>query len=253
MSKKNDKDYFDSLRALQIELVKLQRRLIREDARVLVIIEGRDAAGKDGTIKAMMEHMAPRETRLFAPSKPSERERAQWYFQRFVPQLPSNDEFVIFNRSWYNRAGVEKVMGFATEEQIEEFFGSVNDFEALLVRSGTEIRKYYLDITRKEQKERLAERVHDPLKAWKISPVDEVALQKWEEYTRARDDMLRRTSHEKAPWRCVLFDHKKTARLALIADLLDSFDYPGKSKKLVKPDRDLVFKWSPKTQKRLAQ
>src|SRR5215212_11674484 len=141
----SDSDYKRELRALQIELVKLQRSLIRDDARVLVIVEGRDGAGKDGTIKRVTAHMSPRETRVFAPSKPSDRESTQWYFQRFVPHLPSAGEFVLFNRSWYNRAGVERVMGFCTGSELETFFDTVIDFEALLIRSGVELRKYYLD------------------------------------------------------------------------------------------------------------
>jgi polyphosphate kinase 2 len=253
MPKIDDEEYLERLRELQIELVKLQRHFIAENERVLVIIEGRDAAGKDGTIKALTEHMAPRETRVYAPSKPSERERDQWYFQRYVPQLPSADEFVIFNRSWYNRAGVERVMGFCTEDQVEEFFKTVDDFESLLVRSGMHVRKYYLDISHEEQKERLGERADDPLKAWKISPVDAVALKKWKSYTKARDEMLERTSHRAAPWRIAIFNQKKRARLALIADLIDSFSYPGKRKKLVKPDRDVVFEWSSRRRKRLAR
>jgi polyphosphate kinase 2 len=253
LSKKKDEEYFEALRDLQIELVKLQRQLIAGDTRVLVIFEGRDAAGKDGAIKALTEHMAPRETRVFAPGKPSEREGGQWYFQRFVPQLPSNDEFVIFNRSWYNRVGVERVMGFATPAQVKEFFDEVVDFESLLVRSGIRIRKYYLDITRAEQKQQLEQRKDDPLKQWKISPIDAVALDKFDDYTRARDEMLRRTSHKRAPWHVVLGDRKKRARLALIADLLDSFDYKGKDRKALKRDKGLVFPWSPGAQKKLAR
>jgi polyphosphate kinase 2 len=252
LSKKKDDDYFAALRELQIELVKLQRELIASDTRVLVIFEGRDAAGKDGAIKALTEHMAPRETRIFAPGKPSERETSQWYFQRFVPQLPSNDEFVIFNRSWYNRAGVERVMGFATPAQVREFFDEVVDFESLLVRSGLRIRKYYLDITREEQTERLEARKDDPLKQWKISPIDAAALEKFDAYTKARDDMLKRSSHRHAPWHVVRGDKKKRARLALIADLLDSFDYKGKSRKAINLDKDVVFPWSIRAQKKLA-
>src|SRR6185295_5048791 len=201
--------------------------------RVLIIVEGRDGAGKDGTIKRLTEHMSPRETRIYAPGKPSDRELREWYFQRFIPHLPVAGEFMIFNRSWYNRAGVERVMGFATEDEVECFLDTVVDFESLLARSGLEIRKYYLDISRKEQKERLKERAIDPLKAWKISPVDAQALDKWDDYTKARNQMFRRTSHKRVPWRIVDADHKKSARLALIRDLLQSFSYPEKNKKLV--------------------
>src|SRR5580704_3968647 len=190
-----DSKYEQKLRALQIELVKLQRKLIEGGARVLVLIEGRDGAGKDGTIKRLSEHMSPRETRVFAPSKPSDRELSEWYFQRFVAQLPSGGEFVVFNRSWYNRAGVERVMGFCTEKEVEGFFDTVNDFESLLVRSGLALRKYYLDISRKEQKERLLSREKDPLKTWKNSPIDALALKKWQAYSKARDEMFQRTSH----------------------------------------------------------
>ena len=240
-----DSAYEKELRTLQIELVKFQRALIEDGRRVLVIIEGRDGAGKDGTIKRLTEHMSPRETRIFAPSKPSDRELREWYFQRFIPQLPAAGEFVIFNRSWYNRAGVERVMGFATEDEVQGFLDTVVDFETLLVRSGLEIRKYYLDISRKEQKERLKDRAIDPLKAWKISPVDAQALDKWDEYTKARDVMFRRTSHKHAPWHIVDADHKKSARLALIRDLLGSFSYPDKKKKRIAQSERIVFEWSP--------
>jgi polyphosphate kinase 2 len=237
--------YRHELRALQIELVKLQRDLIESEARVLVILEGRDGAGKDGTIKHVIEHMSPRETRVFAPPKPSDREMRQWYFQRFLVQLPSGGEVVFFNRSWYNRAGVERVMGFCTEKEVEEFFDTVNDFESLLVRSGLALRKYYLDISRKEQKERLLSRQEDPLKTWKNSPIDAMALKKWHAYTKARDEMLRRTSHPTGPWRIVKADDKKASHLEFMRDLLDSFSYPGKRKSLVEPKSDLVFLWAP--------
>ncbi len=241
--------YHRELRALQIELVKLQRDLIESEARVLVILEGRDGAGKDSTIKHVTEHMSPRETRVFAPPKPSDRETHQWYFQRFVTQLPSGGEFVFFNRSWYNRAGVERVMHFCTEKEVEEFFDTVNDFEALLVRSGLALRKYYLDISRKEQKQRLLSRQEDPLKTWKNSPIDAMALKKWRAYTEARDEMLRRTSHPLGPWRIVQADDKKAAHLEFMRDLLDSFSYQGKKKSLAKPESDLVFLWAPGIEK----
>jgi polyphosphate kinase 2 len=235
--------YRHTLEALQIQLVMLQRRLIADGARVLVIVEGRDAAGKDGTIKRLTEHMSPRDTRVHAPGKPSDREEGQWYFQRFTPHLPSPGEFVIFNRSWYNRAGVERVMGFATKAQVENFFPSVLEFESLLVRDGLVLRKYYLDISRDEQKKRLAERREDPLKQWKISPVDEAAQRKWKDYSQARDDMLGRTSQACAPWRIVNANDKRTARLELLRDLLEGFSYPGKNRRLTMPDRNVVFSW----------
>jgi polyphosphate kinase 2 len=246
----NNNDYKRELRAVQIELVKLQRELIKQGARVLVIVEGRDGAGKDGTVKRLIAHMSPRETRVFAPGKPSDRERTQWYFQRFVPHLPSGGEFVVYNRSWYNRAGVERVMGFCTATDVDTFFDTVVEFEGLLVRSEIELRKYYLDISRAEQKKRLAERRTDPLKTWKNSPVDAKAIQKWNDYTEARDEMFRRSNHTVGPWRIVRANQKKRARLALICDLLDSFEYKGKDDALVKPDRDLVFPWSPESVKK---
>ena len=253
MSKKKEEEYENDLYDLQVELVKLQRELIEDNARVLVIIEGRDAAGKDGTIKRLTEHMSPRDTRIFAPSKPTDRELSELYYQRFTPHLPAGGEFVIFNRSWYNRAGVERVMGFCNDKQLKQFFDTVDDYEKILVKDGIHIRKYYLDISHEEQKERLADRQKDPLKAWKNSPIDAVAGKKWDEYTEARDDMLKKTSHAFAPWRLVHADHKHKARCGLIRDVLDSFDYKGKKNKLVKPDRDIVFEWSPKRQKELAR
>ena len=240
-----DDDYKSDLRDLQIELVKLQRELIEKGARVLVIFEGRDGAGKDGTIKRVMEHMSPRETRVFAPPKPSDRERGEWYYQRFIGELPAAGEFVLFNRSWYNRAGVERVMGFCTEAEVEEFFDTVTDFESLLVRSQLHFRKYYLDISRDEQKKRLADRGSDPLKTWKNSPVDAAAIKNWKAYTKARDEMFLRTSHGLAPWRVVKANDKKIARVGVMKDLLDSFSYPGKKTKLVQPDRDTVVIWTP--------
>lgn len=239
-----DADYRDVLYELQVELVKLQRALIAGGSRVLIILEGRDGAGKDGTIKRLTAHMSPRETRVHAPGMPGSREVTQWYFQRFVPFLPAAGEFVIFNRSWYNRSGVEWVMGFCKPRQVEAFFESVVPFEAMLVRDGIEIRKYYLDISKHEQKKRLELRLDDPLKQWKSSPVDAAAAKHWKDYSKARDETFRRTSHAQAPWRIVRADDKKTARLELIRDLLSSFDYKGKSGKLSRCDAHIVFPWS---------
>jgi len=247
-----DEHYKKTLRAVQIELVKLQRQLIGEGARVLVILEGRDTAGKDGTIKRLMEHMSPRETRVHAPSKPSVGEQTEWYFQRFAPFLPAGGEFVTFNRSWYNRAGVEYVMGFCTKQQVKDFYRTVVPFEDLLVRDGLHLRKYYLDITKSEQKKRLAARHNDPLKQWKVSPIDDAAIKNWKPYTEARDEMFEHTSHELAPWRVVNANDKKVARLEFIRDLLSTFDYHGKDKKLCRPDRSVIFEWSQKKAKLLA-
>ena len=166
------KAYREQLRNLQIELVKLQRHIIAEGEKILVIFEGRDAAGKDGVIKRVTEHLSPRETRVVALGKPSDREVTSWYYQRWAPHLPAAEELVLFNRSWYNRAGVERVMGFCTEDKVQEFFEIVPHFEQMLVRSGIKLFKYYLDITHDEQRGRLNDRRKDPLKQWKISPID---------------------------------------------------------------------------------
>lgn len=240
-----DRHYAEQLYELQVQLVRLQRTLLEQRVRVLVILEGRDGAGKDGTIKRLTEHMSPRDTRVHAPGVPSSREETEWYFQRFVPFLPAGGEFVIFNRSWYNRAGVERVMKFCTKQQVEEFFESVVPFEAMLVRDGIAIRKYYLDISKTEQKKRLKARQEDPLKQWKSSPVDAAALKNWEKYGRARDEMFRRTDHQAASWRVVRANEKKVARLELIRDLLSSFEFERKSHALCVPDPNVVFTWSP--------
>ena len=233
--------YQKALRALQIELVKLQRHMIENDYKILVLIEGRDAAGKDGTIKRIVEHLSPRETRIVALGKPSDREQSRWYFQRYVRHLPAADEFVLFNRSWYNRAGVERVMGFCTDAEYEEFMATVLDFERMVVGSGVRLIKYYLDISKAEQKKRLAERRRDPLKQWKISPIDAVALKKWKAYSNARNEMLKRTHNPLTPWTVVCADDKKAARLNLIRDLLSRLPYDGKEPRLLKTDPKIVF------------
>jgi polyphosphate kinase len=237
-------EYKSALYDLQVELVKLQRRLILKHERVLVIVEGRDAAGKDGLIKRLTHHMAPRETRVVAVNKPSDREESEWYFQRFIRSLPSGGEFVIFNRSWYNRAGVERVMGFCSDDEYELFMNTVGEFESMLVRSGTVLYKYYLDISKHVQKERLAAREKDPLTLWKVSPIDKVALKHWDDYSLARNEMFRRTDHQAAPWYVVRADHKKTARISLIRDLLSRLEYPDKAPSICAPDRRVVFPYS---------
>ena len=247
--------YKDRLHDLQVELVKLQRQVIAGGWRVLIIFEGRDAAGKDGTIKRITEHLSPRETIVWAPGVPSDREQKQWYFQRYVAHLPACGETMMFNRSWYNRAGVERVMGFCTEAQVEEFFATVGSFEALLVRSGLILIKYYLDISKKEQAKRLEERRQDPLKQWKISPIDAKAHKLWRAYSKARDEMLERTHSDAAPWTIVRADDDHAARLNVIADLLSRTDYKGRDKKLARADRDVVFAFDKKalTDGRLAR
>ena len=240
-----DKSFRKELRELQIELVKLQRGLIADGGKLLVIIEGRDAAGKDGAIKCIVEHLSPRESRVVALGKPSDRERGSWYFQRYVPHLPSAGELVLFNRSWYNRAGVERVMGFCTEEDYRQFMDTVIEFESMLVRSGIRLLKYYLDIARDTQRERLEERRTDPLKQWKRSPIDDSAQQRWDDYSAARNAMLARTHHPLAPWILVRADHKHKARLELIRDFLSRQGYAGKRDDLLLPDRELIFEYDP--------
>jgi polyphosphate kinase 2 len=238
-------EYRKRLRHLQIELVKLQRHNIANDRKVLVIVEGRDAAGKDGTIKRIAEHLSPRETRIVALSKPSDREKTAWYFQRWVEHLPVADEFVLFNRSWYNRAGVERVMGFCTEEELKEFYETVGFFEQMLMRSGLVLVKYYLDISKDEQKKRMKERRRDPLKQWKISPIDEVAHKLWKQYSEARDDMLAHTHSPASPWTIIRADDKKLARINLISDLLSRMDYEGKDATKFRINPDIVFTYDP--------
>lgn len=233
--------YKDNLRKLQVELVKLQRHFIKCNDKILIILEGRDAAGKDGAIKRIVQHLSPRETRVVALGKPSDRDRTSWYFQRYVPYLPAAQELVLFNRSWYNRAGVERVMGFCTEAEHEEFMGSVSDFENMLVGSGIKLLKYYLDISKSEQKKRLADRKRDPLKQWKVSPIDDQALEYWKQYSAARNEMLARSHKPMAPWTLVQADDKHLARLNVIRDVLSRLHYKDKNKRLIRPDPRIVF------------
>ena len=235
------KSYQDSLRKLQVELVKLQRHFIKCNDKILIILEGRDASGKDGTIKRIVQHLSPRETRVVALGKPSDRDRTSWYFQRYVPYLPAAQELVLFNRSWYNRAGVERVMGFCTEAEHEEFMSSVSNFENMLVRSGVKLLKYYLDIGKAEQKKRLQDRKSDPLKQWKVSPIDDQAIKRWKAYSLARDEMLARTHHPMAPWTLVRAGDKRLARLNIIKDLLSRLHYADKDERLIRPDPRIVF------------
>jgi polyphosphate kinase len=239
-------NYETELRALQIELVKLQKSLIANGDQILLILEGRDTAGKDGTIKAITEHLSPRETRVVALGKPSDVEADQWYFQRYIAQLPKRGEFVLFNRSWYNRAGVEMVMGFCSKAQYATFMSSVNPLESILIQSGVTVLKYYLDISKKDQKERLQSREQDPLKQWKISPIDQQAQKKWNAYSTYRNAMLHKTSTTEAPWTIVRANNKKQAHLNLIRDLLLRVDYAGKDKKMAAPDRSIAFRWNGK-------
>lgn len=233
--------YKTLLHELQVELVKVQRHVIKHGHKVLILFEGRDASGKDGTIKRIVQHLSPRETRVVALGKPSDKDRASWYFQRYVPYLPSAQESVLFNRSWYNRAGVERVMKFCTDREYEDFLEEVVPFEQMLIGSGIQIMKYYLDIGKKEQKKRLRSRRNDPLKQWKTSPIDKVALKHFEDYSEARDRMLAKTSSPLSPWIVVSADDKRVARLNVIRDLLARLACPESNEHLAVPDRNVVF------------
>jgi polyphosphate kinase 2 len=239
----SQQQYKTTLHTLQVELVKLQRHFIACDDKILVLLEGRDAAGKDGTVKRVVQHLSPRETRVVALGAPSDRDRSAWYFQRFVPLLPAAREFVLFNRSWYNRAGVERVMGFCSEEEHEEFMQTVLEFEHMLVRSGIKLLKYYLDISRAEQKKRLHARRRDPLKQWKVSPIDEKALKRWDAYSRARNAMLARTHNPVTPWTIVRADDKRVARLNLMKDLLTRLHYGEKDEAALVVNPAVVFQY----------
>ena len=237
--------YKELLHELSIELVKLQKEIIASGLKLLVILEGKDTAGKDGTIKAITLHLSPRETRIVALSKPSDRETHEWYFQRYAEHLPASGEFVLFNRSWYNRAGVEKVMGFCTDKEYKLFFKDVALFEEMLVDSGVTILKYYLDISKEEQKKRLESRKKDPLKQWKISPIDKVAQKHWKEYSAARDEMLLKTNFNGGPWYIVNAENKENAHLALISHLLGNLSYADKNVKSLNQINDLVYPATP--------
>lgn len=240
MAKSHDDD---ELEALQIALVRFQQRAIETGERDLVIFEGRDTAGKDGAIKRIVEHLSIRNTRVVALPKPTERERTEWFFQRYVQHLPAAGELVILNRSWYNRAGVERVMNFATTEEQEIFLRDVTVFERMLVGSGIQIVKLWLDISRKEQGRRLKARRSDPLKALKVSPLDAVAQEKWDDYSTARDEMLTRTDCPEAPWTVIHTDKKHRARLNIIRLLLKELAPPDIAKDVAAPDPDVVFRF----------
>jgi polyphosphate kinase len=230
--------YFRELLRLQGELVKLQDWVQNQKLKVVVIFEGRDSAGKGGVIKRITQRLNPRVCRVAALPAPNDRERTQWYFQRYVTHLPAGGEIVLFDRSWYNRAGVERVMGFCTEEQVEEFFRSVPEFERMLVRSGTILIKYWFSITDEEQQYRFLMRIHDPLKQWKLSPMDVQARSRWEQYTRVKEEMLRRAHIPEAPWWVVEAVDKKRARLNCIAHLLSQIPYNEVQRDpVVLPDR----------------
>ena len=217
--------YFKELFRLQGELVKLQDWVASTKQKAVILFEGRDAAGKGGVIKRITQRLNPRVCRVVALPAPNDRERTQWYFRRYAAHLPAAGEMVLFDRSWYNRAGVERVMGFCSDDEYEEFFRSVPEFERMLVRSGIRVIKYWFSITDEEQHLRFLGRIHDPLKQWKLSPMDLESRRRWEDYTRAKEVMLERTHIPEAPWWVVPADHKKQARLNCIRHLLAQFDY----------------------------
>jgi polyphosphate kinase 2 len=217
--------YFRELFRLQRELVKLQDWVVNQKLKIVVVFEGRDAAGKGGVVKRITQRLNPRVCRVVALPAPTERERTQWYFQRYVAHLPAAGEIVLFDRSWYNRAGVERVMGFCTAEEVEEFFCTCPDWERMLVRSGIVLIKYWLSITDEVQHLRFQMRIHDPIKQWKLSPMDLESRSRWEEYTKAKEAMLERTHIPEAPWWIVDADDKKKARLNCIHHLLSQIPY----------------------------
>ena len=236
-----NKAYTAEMEKLQVALVRWQQQAIEKGERALVIFEGRDAAGKDGTIKRIIEHLSPRNTRAISLPKPSDRERCQWYFQRYVEHLPAAGEIVLFNRSWYNRAGVEPVMGFCTKAEHKLFLRQVTTLETMLIEDGVKLIKIWIDISREVQAKRLDERRSDPVKALKVSALDALAQEKWDDYSSARDEMLMRTSTAIAPWTCVRGDHKKKARPAVIRHLLDQLATDKITKSLDPADPEILF------------
>ena len=217
--------YYTNLLRLQAELIKLQHWVELTGAKVLILCEGRDSAGKGGVIKRITQRLNPRVARVVALPAPTEREKTQWYFQRYVPHLPAGGEIVLFDRSWYNRAGVERVMGFATEEEVEQFFRDVPEFERMLARSGIILLKYWFSITDEEQQLRFLMRIHDPMKQWKLSPMDLQSRIRWEDYTKAKEDMFARTNIPEAPWYIVEGNDKKRERLNCIEHILSQIPY----------------------------
>ncbi len=226
---------------LQVELLKFQYWLKDIGKRAVIVFEGRDAAGKGGAIKRFMEHLNPRGARVVALTKPTEKERGQWYFQRYVEHLPTAGEIVLFDRSWYNRAGVERVMGFCTDDEYETFMGQAPVFEQMIADSGTHLTKFWFSVTQSEQRTRFAIRQLDPVRRWKLSPMDLESLDKWESYTAAKEEMFRRTDSDHAPWTTIKSNDKKRARLNAMRSFLGQFDYADKDHSVVlPPDPQLV-------------
>ncbi len=229
------KVYEQEKRALQIELLKVQSWMRETGQRIVIIFEGRDAAGKGGTIKRFMEHLNPRHARIIALEKPSDVERGQWYFQRYVKQLPTSGEMALFDRSWYNRAGVERVMGFCSPSEYLEFMRQTPELEKMFVRSGIRLFKLWFEVGRDEQFERFQSRRIDPVKQWKLSPIDMASLDKWDAYTDAKNAMFRHTDTPEAPWTVILSDDKKRARLNAMRHILSQLPYPDRD-----PETDIT-------------
>ncbi len=231
--KMKEKRYLKRLRLLQIELLKVQGWARRNGEKMVLVFEGRDAAGKGGTIKRYMEHLNPRHAHVVALAKPTEAERGQWYFQRYVEHLPTAGDMSLFDRSWYNRAGVERIMGFCTHDEVVDFFKEAPAFEHMLVRSDIKLFKFWLTVGREEQLRRFHRRKSDPLKKWKLSPIDFASVGKWDEYTKARREMFDFTHTEHAPWTVIRSNDKKRARLNCIRVFLSSIDYEGKDESAI--------------------
>jgi polyphosphate kinase 2 len=243
-SERLDRDVYDEQKyLLQVELLKFQKWTESSQTKHVLLFEGRDAAGKGGTIKRFMEHLNPRYARTVALTKPSERELNQWYFQRYVAHLPTAGEMVLFDRSWYNRAGVERVMGFADDDEVDRFFDQVTVFEKMLVDSGISVTKFWFSVTQSEQRTRFIIRQVDPVRQWKLSPMDLKSLDKWDAYTAAKEAMLLRTDTDHAPWMTIKSNDKKRARLEAMRFFLSRFEYPGKDHAVVgTPDPQLVIR-----------
>ncbi len=237
--------YEEQLVQLQIQLVKLQRWIQKTNKRVIIIFEGRDAAGKGGTIKRFTEHLNPRSMRIVALSKPTDQETGQWYFRRYIKELPNQGEIVFFDRSWYNRAVVEPVMGFSNEEQYQQFMRQVTEFEHMLFEDGVHLIKFWFSIDKEEQHRRFEERRANPLKQWKLSPVDEKGQELWDKYTYYKEQMFARTHTSFSPWTIVKTNTKKLARLESIRHVLSDFEYEGKDKAMttVLPDPNIVMRF----------
>lgn len=239
-SKMARKTYERHKAELQVELLKVQHWVKETGQKIVILFEGRDAAGKGGTIKRFTEHLNPRGARVVALEKPTETERGQWYFQRYVRHLPTSGEMVLFDRSWYNRAGVERVMGFCNASEYLEFMRQVPDLERMLTRSGVKLFKYWFSVTQDEQKKRFEARSHDPLKQWKLSPIDRASLERWGDYTEAKEAMFFYTDTADAPWTIIKSSDKKRARINCMQHFLASLDYPDKNKHVARSPDPLI-------------